>query len=434
MSTPSDIAPDGGPNAPAGDEPRRDAPLFLDFFYNLREARVPVGLGAWVAMLEALSLGLHDHGMEGFYLVARATLVGSERYYDGFDLAFGKTFRGVEVDFESLSEQLAEWLSDPRRLLELTDEQRAALSALDPETLKQMFHERLAEQRKRHEGGNRWIGTGGTSPFGQGGYHPSGIRIGGQGGGRSALAVADARTFQELRSDRVLDTRQMGAALRKLRKLSHLGSEEELDLDATIDKTARNAGDLEIAMRPIRRNDLRVLLLFDVGGSMDPHAQLVERLFSAAKRSGGFKELRSYYFHNCVYGRVYENARMTKAVELPGLLRELDSNWILVMVGDAWMHPAELSMADADVWNMRAGIPGIAWLAKLADRFRRHAWLNPEARRQWGAPSIDAIHQIFPMYELTLDGLDEMVKGFEKPAASRRRAFIDSVLSQTAMR
>ena len=284
--------------------------------------------------------------------------------YDGFDLAFAETFRGLVTDLEHMAKQLEEWLRDPKQLMHLDPALRELIEAMGIEELRRQLLERLAEQKKRHEGGNRWVGSGGTSPFGTGGFNPAGVRVGG-GGGRSALAVADARRFRDLRKDLVLDTRQMGTALRRLRQLKRKGAIEELDLDGTVDETARNCGDLEIVMRPPRKNDVRMILLLDVGGSMDPHAELCSRLFSAAHQHGGFKELESYYFHNCVYSKVYEDAAFTKPVSIDSLMRKTDSNWYLVLVGDAWMHPGELMMNSSAFLEHRgrahrAALPGQA--------------------------------------------------------------------------
>lgn len=405
----------------------RGVPLFLDFFYRLRERGVKVSAHNWFALLDALGQGLHDASLDGFYAVARCILVNDEGDYDSFDLAFAESFRGVVTSLEHMADQLEQWLRDPKQLLHLDPALRELIETIGIDELRRQLLERLEQQKKRHEGGNRWIGTGGTSPFGQGGQHPSGVRIG-QGGGRSALAVADARRFRELRKDLVLDTRQMGTALRRLRKLKRKGVLEELDLDATVDETARNCGDLEIVMRPPRKNDVRMLLLLDVGGSMDPHAELVSRLFSAAHQHGGFKQLESYYFHNCVYSKVYEDAAFQKPVTIDSLLRKTDSNWYLVLVGDAWMHPGELLMTSSSFWALDNAPSGLRCLAKLADHFPRSAWINPEPKRLWDAPTIRSIGELFEMFPLTLAGLDEMVEHMRIPPRSVRRARIGQVL------
>ncbi len=394
--------------------------MFLEFFYQLRARGVPVTTHTWLALVEALARGLHQDTLDGFYQVARCILIQSEAHYDDFDRVFAESFRGALPDARDLLSQVEEWLRDPKLLEHLDPELRAQLAAMDLEQLRRELLDRLEKQKERHDGGNRWVGTGGTSPFGTGGAHPTGIRVGG-GGSRSALAVADARRFREFRRDLVLDTRQIAAALRRLRRLTRDDGKLVLDLDDTIDATARNCGDIEVVMNPERHADVRLLLLLDVGGSMDPHAQLVSRLFSAAHQGGGFKELRSYYFHNCVYQRVFEDAAFTKPVSTPELIRTLDARWTVVLVGDAYMHPGELTMSSGDWWESSRGPSGLTWLARLGDRFPRSAWLNPEPPSLWRSGTIAEIARVFPMFQLTLAGLDDMVKHLRRPALSSER-------------
>lgn len=403
--------------------------MFLDFFYNLRARGLPVTTHNWLSLLQALAQGLHDDTLEGFYAVARCLLVNTEGHYDLFDQVFAETFRGVQVDAQALLKNLDEWLKNPKQLELLDPALREALKALDLETLRRELMDRLKRQKERHEGGSHWIGTGGTSPFGQGGSHPSGIRIGGGGGGRSALIVADERRFANFRRDLVLDTRQIASALKRLRKLSREDGEPELDLDGTIDATARNCGDIEVVMQPPRNNSVRLLLLLDVGGSMDPHAHLVSRLFSAAHQGGDFRELKTYYFHNCVYGRVFEDASFTEGISTTELINSLSKRWYVILVGDAYMHPGELMMTSSDWWDSQRGPSGLTWLARVADRFPRAAWLNPEPPRLWPHGTIAEIRQVFPMYALTLDGLDEMIKGMRRPNDPQRRARVARLAS-----
>ena len=394
--------------------------MFLEFFYNLRARGVPVTTHTWLALVDALARGLHNNTLDGFYQVARCILIQSEAHYDDFDRVFAETFRGVQADARDLLSQLEEWLRDPKSLEHLDPELRAQLAAMDLEQLRRELLERLEQQKERHDGGNRWVGTGGTSPFGTNGMNPAGIRVGG-GGSRSALAVADARRFREFRRDLVLDTRQIAAALRRLRRLTRDDGKLILDLGETIDATARNCGDIEVVMNPERHADVRLLLLLDVGGSMDPHAQLVSRLFSAAHQGGGFKELRSYYFHNCVYQRVFADAAFTKPVSTAELLGTLDAKWTVVLVGDAYMHPGELTMSSGDWWESARGPSGLTWLARLADRFPRSAWLNPEPPNLWRSGTIAEIARVFPMFQLTLAGLEDMVRHLRRPALSSER-------------
>ena len=382
--------------------------MFIEFIYELRKNKVPVGLQEAVALARALSLGLHDSSLEGFYFTARSILVHRESHLDAFDVAFAAHFRGIAAEAKKIHEELLEWLRDPIQRKELTDEERAMLKALDLEEVERLLEERLREQKERHDGGNRWIGTGGTSPFGRAGTHPGGVRIGASSGGRSAIKTADARAYKGYRSDITLDVRQIELALRKLRAFSREGALEELDLEGTIDHTARNGGELEVVTRPPRRPNTRVILMMDVGGSMDPYAQTMSQLFSAAKRSTHWKELRIYYFHNCVYGAVYPTEQFRDPVKITDLVADCGKHYKLVMVGDALMAPWELLGAPS-YGESEKGAAGVAWLLYLREHFERSVWLNPESPSTWGGSTIDTIRSIFPMFELTLDGLSEAV-------------------------
>ena len=397
--------------------------MFIDFLYELRARKVPVGAQEAVALAHALSLGLHDSSLDGFYDVSRALLVHSERHLDEFDLVFGAHFRGVPLAALKVTEELLEWLRDPIKMRELSEADRQGLQSLDLEELMKQLEERLKEQKERHDGGNRWIGTGGTSPFGRGGVNPNGVSFGstGGGGGRSSVVAADARRYKPYRSDVILDTRQMEVALRKLRVFSHDGQHEELDVEGTIDATAKNAGELEVKTKPPRRPSTRVILMMDVGGSMDPYTVTMSQLFSAAKRATHFKELRTYYFHNCVYGRVYKTENFLDPVDVRELLAECHPGYKLVMVGDALMAPYEL-MGATGIGN-DGRVPGAAWLRMLRDHFHRAVWVNPENWKSFRGTTIDPISQIFPMFDLTLDGLgdavSELVRGSLRSAGSQ---------------
>lgn len=398
--------------------------MLIDFLFELRQRKLPVSTHEWMALMEAMALGLHESSLDGFYHLCRTLCVKDIALYDAYDEAFLAYFKDVHTDALQLTKELQEWLLDPKAMAGLTDEQRAALAALDLDKLRELFEQRLREQKERHDGGNRWIGTGGTSPFGTGGQNPTGMRAGG-GGGRSAMAVADERRFKEYRRDVVLDVRQIDVALRGLRKLGREGAHEELDLDETVDETCKNAGELEIVFRPPRRNRVKVLLLMDVGGSMDPHAELVSRLFTAASRSGRFAKFRSYYFHNCVYNSVYEDAMFRKGLPTADLISGSDRDEKLVFVGDALMHPAELldpggfGVGGSPYTYSHTRASGIEWLRRLAHHFRSAAWLNPEPDRYWAGTTIEVIASVFAMYPLTLDGLAQSVRflthGGEKP-------------------
>jgi uncharacterized protein len=394
--------------------------MLVDFLFELRRQKLHVSTHEWMTLMEAMGLGLHESSLDGFYHLARSICVKDITEFDAFDQAFLTYFKGVEKDALSLSDELLSWLRDPAKLAALSPEQRAMLEALDLEKLRELFEERLREQKKRHDGGNRWIGTGGTSPFGHGGTHPTGLRIGGPGGGRSAMQVAEERRYLAYRKDVVLDVRQIDLALRGLRQLGREGAEEELDLDETVDETCKNAGELELVFRPQRRNRVKLILLMDVGGSMDPYADLVSRLFTSASRAGRFAGFRSYYFHNCVYEAVYEDARFREPVSVSELLASSDRGEKLVIVGDALMHPAELLQAGGSLYyHHHNRTAGIDWLRRLAGHFRRVAWLNPEPRRFWPRTTIEMIASLMPMWPLTLEGLGEavryLVKGGKPP-------------------
>ena len=393
--------------------------MFVDFLYELRRRGVKVGPQEAMTVARALLGELHRGTLDGFYEVARALCVHREQDLDAFDRAFAHHFRGIPDEAVRLTEELLRWLEEPRHLRELTDEERELIEKIDLQEARQRLRERLAEQRARHDGGSRWIGTAGTSPHGKGGAHPGGIRVGeGAPGGRGALEWAGERRFRGLRSDVTLDTRQIEVALRRLRAYVREGALEELDIERTIDKTARNAGELEITMRPPRRSSLRVLLLLDVGGSMDPHADVCERLFSAAKRATHFKELRTCYFHNCVYGTVYDSPALRGGRAVVDLVQESDPSWRLLVVGDALMSPWELQSSGSRWGGDDSGAPGIAWLMHLAQHFRHCAWLNPEPEAAWyGTAAI--IRRVVPMYRLTLDGLAEAVQSLMKGGARR---------------
>ena len=398
--------------------------MFVPFLFELRKRKVKVGLQEAMALTRALGMGLHDSSLDGFYHVARALCVHHEANLDAFDQAFLECFRGVEAKSLDLVKELEEWLSDPRARKDLSPEELAMLQHLGLDELLRLFEERMREQKERHDGGNRWIGTGGTSPFGANGTHPTGLRVGPMGGGRSAMGIADARAYRAYRSDIVLDVRQIEVALRKLRAFAREGAELELDLDETIDGTARNGGELEIVMRPPKKPNVRVLLLMDLGGSMDPYAELVGQLFSAAKRASNFRELKTHYFHNCIYGKVYESETFRSSVPLRDLLTHCTREWKLVIVGDAAMHPSEL-LGGGNWYGTResdAGEPmaGVRWMQLLADHFDKTAWLNPEPPNYWKGGTAEMLSTVFPMFHLTLEGLGDAMSHLSKGVARKR--------------
>jgi hypothetical protein len=390
--------------------------MYLPFLYELRRRGVPVGTQEALALAGALHAGLHDSSLDGFYHVARALLVHSETHLDAFDQAFLAHFKGVESAGLELTQELMDWLREARERKDLTPEEQELLNSLDEEALQRLFEERLREQRERHDGGNRWIGTGGSSPFGNNGHGQQGNRVGGTGGRQgTAIMQAGERRYQGYRDDVVLDTRQLEVALRKLRAFAREGLPDELDIDESINATAKNAGELEVVTRPPRRPNTRVVLLMDVGGSMDPYAALVSRLFSAASRATHFKELRTYYFHNCVYGKLYGTPQLTGGTTVPELLAQVGKHHKLVIVGDAYMAPYELAIrADANGHYSPDGMEGIVWLMQLAQHFDRSAWLNPEPPRIWPGSTIATVARIFSMFPLTLEGLGEAVAHLTK--------------------
>lgn len=385
--------------------------LFGRFFFGLRTSGLKVGLSEWMALMRAMHLGAIEPDLTDFYSVARSILVKSETEFDTYDQVFASVF-GKSMLPRKAVEELLEWLAIAREMEELTPEQIAALEALPLDELRKRFEERLAEQKEKHDGGNKWIGTGGTSPFGHGGMNPAGVRVGGSGGNRSAIQVATARRFKEYRNDRLLDTRSSAVALKKLRRLTRREGLLELDIDETIDKTSRNAGELEIIERPPRENEARVLLMMDVGGSMDPYTRLVEQLFSAASSLDHWKKFEAFAFHNCIYAKVDPAAKKygDKTIETTELMRERPQETFLIIVGDAYMAPSELTerfgSVEYDVTNLT---PGIVWLHRMKKRFPRAVWLNPIPEKSWYGWTIKLVGQIFPMFPLTIDGLEDAV-------------------------
>jgi len=387
--------------------------VFLDFFYALRSEGIPIGLQEWTTLLEALEKGLHGSSLQRFYHLSRACLVKSETYFDGFDRAFLQVFEGVEGELD-IEEELLQWLNDPKNFEGITDEQREMLERLNSDELMRKFLETLAEQTERHDGGGRWVGTGGHSPFGHGGEHPTGIRVGGRSRNRSAMKVAEERRYKDYRTDQTLDLRQTKVALRRLRQLTRSGAATELDLDETVDETCRNAGEIELVFRPERKNDLRLLLLMDVGGTMDPFYEPVSRLLTALHEERGLRDFQAWYFHNCPYELLGRDARLLRRDALPtgDLLRRLNPNWKVLIVGDAAMHPAELMEPHGNIDPRRTSeTRGIDWLHRIADHFQRTVWLNPELPSMWDEyATVQVIRRIFPMYHLSTDGIAEAVQ------------------------
>ncbi|MER8394844.1 VWA domain-containing protein [Mesorhizobium sp. M1340] len=390
--------------------------MFLPFFLELKAARVPVSLREYLSLLEGLEAGLVDYDVEGFYYLARAALVKDERHIDRFDQVFSHVFRGVEalagekpVDVANIPE---EWL---RRLAEkhLTDEEKKLVVALGGfEKLMETLKKRLEEQKGRHQGGSKWIGTAGTSPFGAYGYNPEGVRIGQhESRNRRAAKVWDKREFRNFDDAVELGTRNIKVALKRLRRWVREGAEEEFDLPGTIHATAEH-GYLDVKTQPERRNTVKLLMFFDVGGSMDDHIRSVEELFSAARAE--FRQLEYFYFHNCLYEGVWKDNRRRHTEVIPtfDLIHKYGPDYKVIVVGDASMSPYEIAHPGGSVehWNKEAGA---VWLGRLLQQWPNAIWLNPEDAKNWGyTHSIAMIRDIFGgrMFPLTLAGLEAATK------------------------
>lgn len=383
--------------------------MFLALFDALRAQRVPVTPREWLDLLAALQAGVGAPTPEGLHALARTVLIKDERHYDRFDRAFAQFLGQVAAAPDAaLSEVIPEdWLNNALQR-QLSDEEKARLQQIGSlDELMKQFAQRLAEQHERHEGGNRWIGTGGTSPFGHSGWHPGGIRVGGQGQHRSAAKVWEKRSFAELDGDAALGPRNLKMALRRLRRFARNGAAEELDLEATIAATARDGGLLNVTLRPQRRNAVSVLLLLDIGGSMDDHVAAAEALFGAARAE--FKHLVHYYFHNFTYDTLWTHARRQAQDEVPTLevLHRYGPEWRVVIVGDAAMHPWEIIAQGGcnEAWNEE---PGQIWFQRLCARFPHLVWINPVPADRWQhTQSTTLVRQLLEqrMYPLTPDGL-----------------------------
>ena len=385
---------------------------FTNLLLTLRSRGLKVSMQEWLIFLEALTAGLVKERVADLYFVGRAILVKHEGELDIYDEVFLHLFEGAELSAAEITDELLNWLQDPKLPKPLTEEELRKLEAMrmDLEELNRMFEERMKEQKERHDGGSRWVGTGGTSPFGAGGQHPSGIRVGPVGGGQSAMQVAAKRQFKNYRHDMTLDLRGTQVALKKLRKLKRVGAEDELDMDETISATCRNGGDIEMIFRAPRKNETRLMLLMDSGGSMTPFARLVSNLFSAAHGLNHFKSFEHFYFHNCVYEVVFEDIRMGKTRRTAELLRETEAHTNVIFVGDAYMNPMELLQPYGSIdYAHRNEEPGLLWLRRFRNRFPNTVWLNPLRERLWNAASVSMVKSTFPMFPLTVAGVEDAV-------------------------
>jgi len=390
--------------------------MLINFFYHLRAARLPVSVNELLTLLAALKKDVIRPSIDEFYFLSRAALVKDEAHYDRFDRAFGEFFNGVQTSIGFTREIPDEWF---RSLLEreFTPEELARLEKLGFDRLMEEFRKRLDEQDGAHHGGNKWIGSGGTSPFGHGGRNPEGIRIGGPGkGNKSAVKVWEARAYRDYDDQVELGTRNIKVALRRLRRFAREGADLELDLHDTIESTAKNAGWLDLKLVPERHNAVKVLMLLDVGGTMDEHIKRVEELFSATKAE--FKHLEFYYFHNCVYERLWRNnrRRFAEKFDTADVLRKYNPDYKLIFVGDATMSPYEVLQPGGSVEHNNPEA-GAVWLQRFTQHFPKFVWINPEPEGLWQyRQSISVIRQLMSdrMYPLTLEGLTRAMRTLSK--------------------
>ena len=390
--------------------------MLIDFFLHLKTKTLPVSTREFLTLLDAIKARVAGHSIDDFYFLARTCLIKDETHYDKFDQAFGEYFKGVQHIPGLDADIPEEWLKMMMKK-HLTPEEKAKLEKLGWDKLMEEFRKRLEEQKERHSGGSKWIGTGGSSPFGHGGYHPEGIRVGGESAGnRTAVKVWENREYRNLDDTVELGTRNIKIALRRLRRFAREGAEDELDLDSTIAGTARNAGWLDIKMRPERHNKVKVLLFLDIGGSMDDHIKVCEELFSAAKSE--FKHLEYFYFHNCIYDYVWKDNRRRHGERFPlwDVMHKYGEDYKVVVVGDATMSPYEILQPGGSVEysNEEAGA---VWLQRMLDTWPRAVWLNPEPERLWDyRHSIELIRTIFNsrMFPLTLAGLERAMRELNK--------------------
>ncbi|MBK9328963.1 MAG: VWA domain-containing protein [Sphingobacteriales bacterium] len=386
--------------------------MFLDFFLLLKEEGLPVSIGEYLNLLEALNKRVTAFNVEEFYFLSKTILIKHEQFLDRYDLLFGKYFHNIELEELEKKEIPADWLQKEMNRL-FTDEEKALIEKMGGlDKLMERLKELMEEQKEKHQGGSKWIGTGGTSPFGNNGFNPEGVRIGGGGGGRTAVKIWEKREFQNYSSDVELNTRNIKLALKRLRILTREGIEDELDLHTTIEKTCKNAGYLDIEMQPSKKNRVKVLLFFDVGGSMDPYVELCEQLFSAAKSE--LKHLEFFYFHNCVYESIWKDNNMRYNDRIPtfDILHKFNQDYRVIFVGDATMSPYELTALGGSVEHYNDET-GVAWLQRFVDKFPNIVWLNPSNEYYWdGLPTVQIIKELFKdrMYAMTLDGLAKAMK------------------------
>lgn len=391
--------------------------MFIDFFYTLKRVGIPVSPTSFLSLQKALSLGLVN-SVDDFYTAARAVLVKSERYFDLYDQVFAHHFKGVELQDPTQAEiteiaraLLEEWLKDPQELARALGVDEKELSKLTPEELIQYFMDRLKDQTEAHHGGGKWIGTGGTSPVGHSGYHPGGMRVGGVSRNKSAVKVAMDRRYRDYSQEGPLTQAQMGEALKRLRNMVPVGAKDRVNVEKTIYQTMKNAGEIEIVFDRSLKDRLKVILAIDNGGwSMDPYIEMVQTLFNYARDQ--FKDLKTYFFHNTIYDKLWEDPpRRSRPMAVDELVR-LDPDTRIIIVGDASMAPYELMATDGSIHlEERSGKPSHERLRFIAKNFRYAVWVNPKMQEEWPyTRTISMIREILPMFELTLDGLEKTVR------------------------
>ncbi len=404
--------------------------MFVDFFYQLKAKAIPVSTSELLDLLEVLkhlSAEPNPITVEQFYHIGRNCLIKHTKYYDDYDVVFAQVFHALLNDGD-LKSQIEEWLKNSIKN-QLSQQQKDNALFIPPEKLLEEFQKRLKEQKRRHDGGNRWIGTGGTSPFGNNGYNPNGIRVGGESSSRSALAVAGKREFMDYRHDQILDIRQIKVALKKLRNLKKTGR-PEISIDKSIDTTCKKGGEIHLVFEPKRKNYYKLLLLMDVGGSMTPYAKRVSQLFSASHQVNHFKEFHYYYFHNAIYDRLYHTAQMfdSQSINFEQFYQKHSRNTLVVMVGDACMAPYEMFSMNGSILSYYQQFqlvpakekPKSAFerLKEIAQYFPSVVWLNPERQNFWKHETVNAVRSIIPMFYLSLNGLDKAINHLKHSAVT----------------
>ena len=392
--------------------------MFIGFFYRLRDAGLKVSFNEWMDFCEALQKGLAQNSLLEFYYLARAVLVKTEADYDRFDQAFLGYFQGIQ-SVESIPQEFYQWLQQPKAQKPYDKDEVDARTTFELSKLLEMLEERLGQQKGRHDGGQFWVGTGGTSVLGHSGYAATGIRVGGEGGNRSSLQVAGDREYRDFREDHTLDLRTFQMAFRHLRQQTARldGPKDQLDLEETIEETGRSGGYLRLVFQRPRRNNVKVLLLFDSGGSMLPYSRMCSQLFQAVNQANHFKDLHVYYFHNCVYEELYTlpSCRYDSAVSTQWVLNNFGQDYKVIFIGDAAMAPSELLNVGGNIhYGRRNDEAGISWLLRFKSRFQKLVWFNPIPRDYWpydyGAATIKEIGQLFPMHHLSAEGLARGLK------------------------